>query len=70
MLTIGANNSDSYFGGIIANGDLVKTGSGTASLSRASNLASVRIDGGTLSADGDELASTRFTVNAGATLSG
>ena len=70
-LTIGANDGTSNFGGTIANGDLVKIGTGELGLGgRYTNLGTVYVDGGTVGVNSNELASTRFIVNAGGTLSG
>ncbi|WP_398468867.1 autotransporter domain-containing protein [Tardiphaga sp.] len=69
-LTFGSNGRDTYSSGTISNGNLVKTGTGEWNFwGTASNIASMRVDGGLLSID-SIMPTTQVTVNAGGTLGG
>ena len=68
--TIGANNSSGTFGGVISGmGDLVKSGTGTQTLTGANTyLGATVVDLGTLTlADGGSISQTSLTINSGGT---
>lgn len=72
VLTIGADNSSTTFGGVISGPvDLIKTGTGTLTLSGASTYGGqTTVLGGTLEVTGSLPAGTVISVSPGAMLSG
>ncbi|MGJ4931832.1 autotransporter outer membrane beta-barrel domain-containing protein [Bradyrhizobium sp. HKCCYLS2038] len=73
QLTVGGNGNSTEVSGVIsgAGGSLVKTGTGTLTLSGTSSYTgSTTVDAGTLAVNGSIAASSGVTVNTGATLGG